>query len=857
MKKLCKTKKMTTNNTSPIKVRKKNSEFYQINSVYFLKSVRLLNPLHKKILKKKDVIINTGIIIKKNLGKYNSTQTNFHKKLTNQILFNLPHKIVSVFKDNLIWNEIYDYILYFYSLNKSNELLPKLGIYYETYTLFIPIYFPLMDERDILTKYIKNKLKLLEMTKCQDDLRDECKDLERNIIDCDSNNAIRNYKESIIEDKKELISNKINKGNNEQKLINSSEIKTENSNSVSNYFGIESIIKSKETSIKSIYPENEKIENFSSILEQIKNKNKKDFDLSSELASIIQLFEENNKKKSTINNNNKTTNVINIKNSKDLKKKRKLLRIGIQNMTYRNIIKIQSKENFQKSKNSSNSIKSKRKMNYPKFKKISDKINHSSKNILTSNTCRNLNLNKLKLFSIINKSQTNSERKYYHKKANRIKDNSQIIRNNTYKSVLSAKNIKKNNIYNLIWDKKNCVSKKQNKIEIIKKMKKIYEDSKSPKSKSKKKEKDDLSKNKTSEYSLIYTSPSNNNLKSSLKNRKAIKKIRNNNKSFSEGKNLYLNKNYSHIDIKKCIVVNKKESNNYIFGKKTKKKLINTINLSFNTFNSSNKILANKMENLRKSIKMRILNTPKDKKVGKFISSNSIESKNSLNHNEIPFFIPKTVMKKMFSKKIYKGILLNKPSNNSSFKKHEFCSKYCMTYSSNNGNKSKVNINLKKNNKNNFESKIQTKNKKNTKIITKFKKFMTIAPKSLLSSSKKDSQSYLRTSSKFSVFSFNESNSHYKNRNTFFKNNIRKMKKIIPYFDRTLESNHNNNLLKNSYISNEIKLNSQTEDDKISIKSAKIKNLNNNLKLPYNNFLLNKISSKNEFKNKNKKRTIY
>ena len=139
---------------------------------------------------------------------------------------------------------------------------------------------------------------------------------------------------------------------------------------------------------------------------------------------------------------------------------------------------------------------------------------------------------------------------------------------------------------------------------------------------------------------------------------------------------------------------------------------------------------------------------------------------------------------------------------------------------------------MKKNNKNKFESKINIKNKEKTKIMTKFHKFMIIASKRIISSSKIDNQSDLRSSSKFSVFSLNESNPCYKNRNIFFKDNIRKMKKIMPYTDKTLESNHKSNFMINSKISNEIKFNSQTEDDKISIKSTKIKYLNNNLKLP-------------------------
>ncbi len=864
MKKLSLTKKMITINTSPIKVRKKNFGFHPINSVKFLKSLRLSNPLNKRVIKNKNIIIKSNIIIKKNLDKYNSTPIYFYKKLINQILFNLPYKLVSVFKDNLIWNEVYDYFMTFYSLNKSNEFLPRFGIYYGTYTLFIPIYFPLMDVKDILKKYIKNKLKLLEMTRYEDDLKDEFEDIERNIIDCITNNANSNNYSNTIKNSKELISNEINKENNEQKLINSSDIKTENSNSVSNYFGIESIIKSKETSISSIYPESEKFVNFSSLLGQIKNKNKKDnnkmnLDLSIELASIIQLFEENNKKTFKTIKNNKTINGSNKKNSKDLKINKNLLKKGNQNMTYRNILKIQSKENSKKSKNLSNSSKSKRRVNYS-ISKISSNIYNSSKNVLICKTERILN--KIKLFPITNKSEANTERKYFPKKENKIKDNLPMIRNTIYKSVLSTKNIKNNNIYSIIQNKKISLSKKQTKIKILKKLKKNYEDSKAlknnltKKSKSKNKEKDDFSLNKTCEYNLIYTSPSNI-LKNSLKN--AIQKS---NKSLSEDKNLYMSNNYSNTGIKKFIYVKKKESNNYIFENKTNRKLINTIDSSFNTLNSSNKILVNKMENFRKSIKNdNILNTPKNKKIVNFINSNIIESKNSLYNNNIiekdfPTFIPQTVMKKRFINRLYKGKLLSKPFNNSSMKKHEVPSKYFITYSSINGKKSKVNINLRKNNKKKFANKINIKNRKNVKIMTKFNKFMIIAPKNAISSYKKYNQSDLRNSSKFSIFSLNESNPSYKNRNTFFKDNIRKMKKIMPYTDRTLEVNHKNNLIINSNLSNDIKFNSQTEDNKISIKSSQIKYSNNNLNIPYSSsFILNKNSFRSEFKKANKKRT--
>jgi len=871
MKNLSLAKKMIINNTSPIKVRKTNFGLSKIKSVSHLKTLRLSFPLHKRVIKKKNIIINTDKIIKKNLYKYNSTPFYFYKKLTNQIIFNLPCKLVSVFKDYLIWNETFDYIMNIYSLNKSNNLLPKLGIYYETYTLFIPIYFPLMDVRNILKKYFKNKIKILEMTIYEDDLRDELNDIERNIIDCETNNANRINNENTIENNEELISYEINKKNNEQKLINSSEIKTENSNSVSNYFGIESTIKSKGTSINSIYPENEKIDNFSSILERIKNKNdinKMNFDYSVELASIIQLFEEKNKTKNKIINNNKKINSINKKNSKDLEMNRKLLRTGDKSKTYKYIFNSQSKESSKKSKISINSSRRKRIINFNKNIKISDNINNSSKKALICHTYRNRSIKKLKLFPVTNKNEENSDRINYHTKINKGKDNSQMIRNNIYKSFLSTKNIKKNNIYSLTQSKTRPLFKRQtiNKlIRIIKKKQKNYEDSKflksykKFKSKSKNKEKDDLSINKTCEYSLVYASPSNN-FKNPLKNSKTVKKIRNNNKSLIEAKSLYKNKNYSNTDIKKFIFVRKKESNNYIFGNKKNRKFINTIDSSFNTVNSSNKITVNKMENLRKSIKNENnLNTPKSKKIINFIDSNTIESKNSLNHNnilekDVYAFIPKTVMKKMFLNKIFKGKLLCKPLNNLSMKKHEVYSKYFMTYSSNNGSNSKANILLKTNNKNKFVSKINIKNKKNLKIMTKFNKFMTTAPKKIKSAFKKDNQSDFRSSSKFSIFSLNESNPSYKNRNALFKDNIKNKNKIISYTDRNLEANHKNNLMINSNISNDIKFNSQTEDDRISIKSCRVQYLNNNLKLPNTSSFLNKKSNKNEIKkiNKNK-----
>ena len=233
-------------NLTPIKVRKNVSLMNKINLIDSSKIFRAYNLIHTKNNSSRKI----PLITLNNLKKYDSCPSYFYKKITNQILFNFPNHLVCIFKDYLIWNGNYDYFKNFYCRTKSEELLPKIGNYYQTYTLFTPIYFPLFDLSYIIRKYIKIKMKYLEMTEGDDDLREQIKDLEKNILDDainNENNNINNFTEN-----KEVISNESNKENNDnkdKKLINSTDIKTENSNSVSNYFGIDSIIKSKETFI--------------------------------------------------------------------------------------------------------------------------------------------------------------------------------------------------------------------------------------------------------------------------------------------------------------------------------------------------------------------------------------------------------------------------------------------------------------------------------------------------------------------------------------------------------------------------------------------------------------------------------
>ena len=904
---------INTSATSPIKVRKKLFGLNTINSEEGLKILRLSNLLSKKIPIKTHMIINTSLFIKKSLDKYNSTPFYFYKKLTNQILFNFPHHLVCIFKDYLIWDENYDYIKNFYQLNKSNELIPKLGNYYETYTLFTPIYFPLMDVRDIITKYIKNKIKFLEIAESEDDIRDELKDIDRNIIDCDTNNennANNNNNNESNEENKELISSEMNKENNEQKMINSKDINTENSHSISKYFGIDSIIKSKELSNYSLSDKFERqIDNYSSILEQIKNKNqndnKIDTDFSLELASLIQSFEEN-KKINTIVNNTKKVNPYNKKKSRDLEKNKMLIRIGNYNITDTTIFKPKTIDNSRTRKKSSKSLNSKKRLNIPKLKKITHNAINSSKNICISNPYRNLKLDKINiLFNNNSNNESKSENKYNYKKTNDIRNNSETHKNIIYKSFISGKAIRKNKFSCLIRNNKKSLSKNDKnlknifkKFENYKILQKNREDSTikftqsnrtmnlKSKSKSKNKEKDDLNNNfnKTREYSLIYTSPSIN-LKNSLKSVKNIKNIRNirnirnlrnknSSKSLSQSKTLHNKTKYPNIDIKKFIFVKKKESNNSIFGTHKNIKYLNIIDSSFNALNISNKIIVNKMENFKKSAQNenKII-TPKGKNIVNTINLNNTEAKYSLNYNsftenDYTTFIPRTVIRKMFNNKVNNGKFITKLINISPTKKHDASSKNLMTWSSIIGNNSKINTNYE-NQKTykNLKSKLNFKNRikhKNLRTMTDSNKFITIT-----SPSKIDNKNNFQNLSKVSVFTLNESNPSNKNRNKFCKVNIREMRNNA-YSNKTLQVNNKksdikkcfdnkDNLMINVNIFNDIKFNPETQDDKTSNKSNQKKELNNTLKLTYINKnriknLINNCTIGNSFLIKNNKK---
>ena len=910
---------------SPIKVRKKNFKLKKIKPSESSKLFRTTTYFYKKNSKKKSIDIN--IFIKNNLIKYNSYPDYFYRKISNQILFNIPHHLVCCFKDNLIWNENYDYFKNFYFLKKSIELIPKIGNYYQMYTLFIPIYYPLIEIKYILSKYIKNKLKYLEMTEGEDDVKEDLKELDKNVLEGESNNENIDINLNINNEKNKSKVNESSKENNE-KIINSTEIKTENNQSLSNYFGIDSIIKSKETSKYSTNLEIDKsdIQNNNFLpLDKGNNKNdnntsnKVDSDFSLELASIIESFEKKKKRNIKINNS-KNSNKCNTKKSKGLKM---IKRISDKfNKTESNALNPKSNDSLKLSKNTrNNSLSSNYNLNNIKYKDSSNyKEDFSYRKMCMSNILKNFKLNKYKLLLKNKTKDLSKEISIFLKKKNfnisNTNDDKNITKNNenkAYKSIIFSRNNKKSmNSYIQNKEKRPVSTKEKNKKNLYinstnnKKIRNFSKESEKYKPyknysyrfsenkinfKKKSSEKKNLSTNvkhryksiKAKEYNIVYTTPSikmENNL-----NFKNCEKKNNKVNSLKQNKSNYINKNLFSASSQKIIFVKKRiENNNYSMQDNQTENLMNIINSSSKTLNSSNKIVVNKVEHIKKNNKKinkkeKKLRTTKRKGHFNAYSKYSLQLNNSLNNYQNLYetkynnFTHKNLLRKMLFNKLKNKNLLKKTANKISPFKNDISSKnYINSFSSRQTTNSRINSNSKSKSKSNnkvMEPKLFFKKKKtflNKRTLTDFnilKKKFNINE----SSSKLEKSNNNKNLSKVSTFSLIDNNHILKNKNNLIKGNndnkIRTNKFNKKIQEISCYNSNNNTNLKKNFIKkpnfslnvnaiNNLRFNIENLTDKIKISPKK--NLNNNSNMPYiNKFKIHNLLKKNKMLDKNSK----
>ena len=110
------------------------------------------------------------LIITKNLKKHSITIKKYYTLLIDSIIFDHKSHMVTQFKNHLLWNENAEFLKRYYELLESLDRLPNISQYYQTYTLFAPVYFGLNNQLIIIMNHwTKKKKKYLEYIEDKED----------------------------------------------------------------------------------------------------------------------------------------------------------------------------------------------------------------------------------------------------------------------------------------------------------------------------------------------------------------------------------------------------------------------------------------------------------------------------------------------------------------------------------------------------------------------------------------------------------------------------------------------------------------------------------------------------------------
>ena len=150
------------NKLSDKKINKKTLASSSTTVQHKNKSSSLSNLFLKPSLSYKETMNKVYTKLNKVLLSYNMPCEEMNKKIINDIIFDERKRIVSIFKDYLLWYETSDFFKLYYKTNKSIKMIKKFITYYDSYTLFFPEYGPLEDILQTLKKNIKRKKKYME-----------------------------------------------------------------------------------------------------------------------------------------------------------------------------------------------------------------------------------------------------------------------------------------------------------------------------------------------------------------------------------------------------------------------------------------------------------------------------------------------------------------------------------------------------------------------------------------------------------------------------------------------------------------------------------------------------------------------
>ena len=434
------------------------------------------------ILFKKPLIPFERIIIylKKLLNKkYFVNKIQYEKSIIRNIIYDGKNKIVSRFKENLIWNDTSEFIKKFYRKKESLLRLNKYYEFYNKYNKLFPNYIPLIESKYIY-KNIHKKQKIIDLQ------QNSINYFHKDIVKTRNNNLISNkifnseiYKSIAknsefnsaifgIQKTDEISNNSINDISNIINSIEGQQLKLEKENKKHDNIFLKTILKdliSKNIIINNYYYNNSSVLAKQGILPLILAKKQKS-NIKEKMFSIdsnnilIGLKKNKNKKKQFIKNNNDN-------NSKTFKN---LITFGLLNIKDEKNKK--QKYTIEDTYSLNNSTKN------PKSISNNQKSNYNNNKINSSNCKVNNNQIFIKRKNIIkinyNKNIPNTSRGYISHNNNLLADinklNDNIINNKKNKHIPSINkssnikiNIKKSkkinySLINKYFSKSNCLT---------------------------------------------------------------------------------------------------------------------------------------------------------------------------------------------------------------------------------------------------------------------------------------------------------------------------------------------------------------------------------------------------------------
>jgi hypothetical protein len=85
-----------------------------------------------------------------------TTMDYYNIKIVNDVIYNEPAHIVSVFKDYLIYDDVSEFLKRSYTKQEAKERLPKVFNFYDKYSMVFPN-FVVLPENKYMFKNIERK----------------------------------------------------------------------------------------------------------------------------------------------------------------------------------------------------------------------------------------------------------------------------------------------------------------------------------------------------------------------------------------------------------------------------------------------------------------------------------------------------------------------------------------------------------------------------------------------------------------------------------------------------------------------------------------------------------------------------